>query len=273
MNQFQLNLPLNGNYKKAKIICDNTELDSREIAPLNYDLKEPIIIGKEYGLKAALKQLRVFSEVFGDNKKYTTQKKFNEVFNIHYASLQTYTDTSKVEEGDSFVVGTKYFIALANDLSMPSVGSEDWLYLGDIKDYVALEKLTFGEESEDYTARFGSSLYFLVPVDNERVLASNAVVRGVWYGSTTTRITVQAINTVTGEKQAINISAKINGSSAIQNGGDSGSTSVLKFYFEKENNPNLVAGTYAVSFYTIGERWHKRGEGVNLLVEGVIGVE
>jgi hypothetical protein len=271
MNQFQLNLPLSGNYKNAKIICDNTELDSREIAPLNYDLKEPIIIGKEYGLKAALKQLRVFSEVFGDNKKYTTQKKFNEVFNIHYASLQTYTDTSKVEEGDSFVVGTKYFIALADNASTPSEGSEEWLYLGDSNDYVALEKLTFGEESEDYTARFGSSLYFLVAVDNDRILASNATV-GIWYSSIATKITVQAINKETGEKEAIVISAKISGK-PIQSGRNYESASVLKFFFLKEDNPNLTTGEYAVSFYTVGKRWHKKDEGVNLLVEGVIGVE
>jgi hypothetical protein len=273
MNQFQLNLPLSGNYKNAKIICDNTELDSREIAPLNYDLKEPIIIGKEYGVKAALKQLRVFSEIVGNTNKFPTQKKFNEMLNTHYAPVQAYVDGVKVEEGDSFVVGTKYFIALADNASTPSEGSEEWFYLGDSKDYVAFEKLAFNEESIDYTARLGSSLYFLVPVDNERVLASNAVARGVWYGSTTTRITVQAINTLTGEKQAINISAKISGSSAIQDGRDSGSASVLKFYFEKENNPNLVAGEYAVSFYTIGGRWHDSGEGVNFLVEGVIGVE
>jgi hypothetical protein len=271
MNQFQLNLPLNENYINAKIICDNIALDSRDIAPLNYELKEPIIIGKEYGIKAALKQMRLFSEIFGNNMKFATQKQFNESFNIHYASLQTYTDTSKVKEGDSFVLGTKYFIALGNDISTPSETSEEWLYLGDSKDYVALEKLTFGEESEDYTARFGSSLYFLVHIDNERVLASNATI-GSWYSSIATKITVQAINKETGEKEAIVVSAKISGK-PIQSGRNYESASVLKFFFLKEDNPNLATGEYAVSFYTVGERWHKRGEGVNLLVEGVIVVE
>jgi hypothetical protein len=273
MNQFQLNVPLSENYKKAKIICDNKVLDSRDIAPLDFDLKEPIIVGKEYGLKTALKQIRLFSEVFSNKLKFVTQKHFNEAFNTHYAPVQAYVDGVKVEEGDSFVVGTKYFIALADNASTPSKGSEDWRYLGDSKSYVALEKLTFGEKSEDYTARFGSSLYFLVPVDNDRVLASNAVVSGKWYGKTTTKITVQATNTLTGEKQAINIRAKIGYSYAIQDGRDRDRASVLMFYFSKTNNPELAAGEYAVSFYAIGRRWHKGDEGLGLLVEGVIVVE
>jgi hypothetical protein len=215
--------------------------------------------------------MRLFSEIFGNNMKFATQKQFNEAFNIHYASLQTYTNTVKVKEGDSFVLGTKYFIALGNDISTPSETSEDWLYLGDSNDYVALEKLTFGEESEDYTARFGSSLYFLVHIDNERVLASNATV-GIWHSSIETKITVQAINKETGEKEAIVISAKISGK-PIQSGRNYESASVLKFFFLKEDNPNLTTGEYAVSFYTVGKRWHERDEGVNLLVEGIIVVE
>jgi len=270
MNQFQLNLPLSGNYKKAKIVCDNTELDSRDIVPLTFNLKEPVIIGKEYGMKIALKQMRLFSEVF-TNTIFTTNKKFLEVFNTHYAPVQQYSDNAKVKEGDSFVLGTKYFIALGDNLDAPNETSIDWLYLGDSQSYIKLEKLAFNVASEDFTERLGSSIYFLVPVDNERVLASNALSRE-WYSSNTTQITVQAINKSTGEKQAIVIGGTV-GSLPVQSGQVYASSSVLKFFFKKEDNLNLAKGEYAVSFYAIGQGWHVSDVTLHLLVEGTVVVD
>lgn len=270
MNQFQVNLPLSeGPYTTAKIICSNSELDHREIAPLDFDLKDPIVVGQKNGFAQALSQMRTFAERYKPNQ-FKSKGEFLKTFNNDFAPAQKYTDSSVVHTGESYYVNDSYYIALSNDASSPNEESTQWRYLGDASTYIQSGDndeftLEIGTISQNFTEVYDKSMYFYVPAQDNAVKTSDTVPG--WWRLGQNTIVVIGIDTVTGRKENITLLAKC-GYFKIDSGRTLSDSSALYFYYDKKANASIPKGIYDISFDMYGTSWHDRSKEIRVRVKG-----
>lgn len=273
MNQFQLNLPSNIIYSKAEVKCGASVLDSRNIAALNFDLGEAVKVGKEHGIHLPMPHIPTFAEAFA-NMTFSTLAQFKENVSNQYSSIQKHTPGKNAHAREIYTLDEDYYIALADTLTEPNMVSGDWLFLGNSADYLVttFDTLKLGETSQNYTTLLGSSSYFHVPIQENRIRASETTSGGRWYAPGHSRLTVIAVNKLTGEKQDIIIRGQLAAGYTVDSGRTFSSRSTIRFYLEQGDNPALLAGEYDVSFYAYGTRWHDRSGKINILVEGTVNI-
>jgi len=272
MNQFQVNLPLDeGPYATAKIICANTELDSRDITALDFNLKEAIVIGQEYGVGHALSQMRTFSQRYTKDQ-FKSKGEFLKTFNNEFSVAKKYTDSSIVKVGDSYYVDSHYYIALSDNASAPSEGSVHWLYLGDANKYIQANNtyefiVEIGTVSENFSEVYDKSLYFYVPKQDNAVKTSDTIAGGGWLRGGKNTIVAIGINKITGKRQDITLSARCGGYK-IDSGRLVDASSFILFNFDEEANASLPQGVYDISFDMYGTAWHDRSKEIRVKVKG-----
>ncbi len=104
-----------------------------------------------------------------------------------------------------------------------------------------------------------SHVYFYIPIDGTHVLSSSAISRGDWYqqGAYST-LSISASNNA-GEKHIINLRAKAgNQDGVINRGMPVTDNSIVRIYFDSEDNLKLPSGTYSFEFFMHAEGWHDK---------------
>ena len=258
MNQFELNLPLS-TYKTAKIVCNNKELAKRDIKPLEFnDLGDAVIVGKEYGYKLAIKNIRKFDQTF-EGKTYPNKALFLKDFNTIYPPAKAYLDGIDIKAYKSYYDGDDFYIALKDDLSAPSINDKDWVYLGSVKNIIKKSyELKLNKVSEDFTTLRGSSVVFEPISDNITMLTKPQPLS--WYKEGITKLEVLGTNLNSGKKVKLILNAQLDDKYILEGGRVESSGSKLKVWFDKNDNKTLESGEYLVDFYLKGFRWHKKDD-------------
>ncbi|MDE0820735.1 MAG: M66 family metalloprotease [Opitutales bacterium] len=277
MNQFHVNLPSSVRYVQAAILFKDVdgerELDSRQLTPPQDELPAPVIVGREHGFTAAALRLRDMDSVLTRNG-YPSESQLHRAMEDYYGPVEAYA------EGVSFQPGRVYRYKGAYAQALPTVSGDKkarWRILGQAKDYLSTRRLALGKPSIDYAKEVmkgNSGVYYYVPVDHETVLASDSFSPAArkWYaGGAHSKLTVNA-KAPDGIRLPMVLRGQINGRHVLHRGAPVNESSRIKFTFHKEDNPDLPANSYAISFPAYAQGWHTNKLIESFLVEGEVQV-
>jgi len=283
MNQFHVNLPASLRVTRANVRFHKddgakVDLDSRAIAPPHGALPPPVTVGREHGFTAAALRLRPMEEILIPNG-YPNADKLHRAMENYYGRIVEYASDLRVDIGRVYRHNGAYFQARADNPDQPPAEAHAlWRKLGDASSFISDKRLPLGESSVDYAQEVmqgKSGVFYYVPVDHQRVLASDAYSSksGKWYGKGShSKLTVQG-DKPDGTNSKIVLRGQVNDRHILNYGAPVNARSLVRFKFHKEDNPELPAGTYQVRFAAYAQAWHTGKLIESFEVEGAIEVK